>query len=89
MGNLTARGLRHLDGSDLFRGFHHGKSRTLVIRILDFVIPNFPKWVILRNMASFIWTAQIGSYPCILPQLRGRGKINGLDTPMDLGDLRY
>jgi hypothetical protein len=26
MGNLTTRGLRHSDGLDLFRGFHHGKS---------------------------------------------------------------
>jgi hypothetical protein len=33
-------------------------------------------------------TAQIGSYLCILPRLPGRGKINGPDTPMDLGDLR-
>jgi hypothetical protein len=31
--------------------------------------------------------AQIGSYPCILPRLPGGGKINGPDTPMDLGDL--
>jgi hypothetical protein len=54
MGNLTTRGLRHSDGSDLFRGFHHGKSRTLVIRIPD-SIP--PKWVILRHVASVIRTA--------------------------------
>jgi hypothetical protein len=32
--------------------------------------------------------AQIGSYLCILSRLPGRGKINGLDTPMDVGDLR-
>jgi hypothetical protein len=61
MGNLTTRGLRYSDGSDLSRGFHHGKSRTLVTRTPEFAIPDFPKWVISRHVASVIRTVQI--YP--------------------------
>ena len=53
------RGLRQLDGSDPSRGFHHGKSRTLVNKNLDSVIPGFPKWEISRHMASVNRTAQI------------------------------
>jgi hypothetical protein len=33
--------------------------------------------------------AQTSSYPCILPHLPGRGKINGPYTPMDLEDLWF
>jgi hypothetical protein len=45
------RGLRQSDGSELFRGFYHEKSRDLIIRIPDSAIPDFPKWVILRHVA--------------------------------------
>jgi hypothetical protein len=105
------------------RGFHHGKSRTLVTRTPEFAIPDFPKWVISRHVASVIRTVQIyfgafapihwGFNPRVTPDRSngcrvfqprsdgsdwflpvhssttpGRGKINGPDTPMDLGDLR-
>jgi hypothetical protein len=55
------RGLRRSDGPDLSRGFHHGKSQTLVTRTSKFVIPDSPKWAILRHVASVVHTVQI--YP--------------------------
>ena len=59
MGDLTKHGLRQLDDLDLSWGFHHGKSRALVNRNPDSTIPDFPKWEILRHVASIIRTAQI------------------------------
>jgi hypothetical protein len=59
MGNLTTRGLRQSDGSDLTQGFHDEKSQALVIRIPDSMIPDFLKWVILRHMASIIRMTEI------------------------------
>jgi hypothetical protein len=80
MGNLTTRGLHHLDGSDLSQGFHHGKSKTLVIRNPDSAIPDFPKWVILRHVASVIRTAHI--YPGVFtmenPELSSLGILNSV-----------
>ena len=55
------RGLRQSDGSDPSRGFHHGNSRTLVNMNPDSAILDFPKWEILRHVASVHRTAQI--YP--------------------------
>jgi hypothetical protein len=59
MGNLMTRGLRQSDGPDLSRGFHHGKSRSLVTRTPEFAIPDFPKWVISRHVASVKSRVQI------------------------------
>jgi hypothetical protein len=51
MGDLMTRGLRQSDGSDLSRGFHNGKSRTLVNRNPDsrFLISRGLQWEILRH----------------------------------------
>ena len=73
MGDLTTHGLHQSDGLDLLRGFHHGKFRTLVNKNLDFVIPDFSKWEILRHVASVNRTTQI--YPEVFimenPDFRG------------------
>ena len=58
-GNILTRGLRYSDGLDLSRGFHNGKSRSLITKTPEFVIPNFPKWEISRHVASFNRTTQI------------------------------
>jgi hypothetical protein len=39
-----------------FRGFHHGKSRSLVTRTPDIAIPDFPKWEISRHVSSVFRT---------------------------------
>jgi hypothetical protein len=51
-GNLATRSLLKSDGPRLLRGFHHGKSRSLVTRTSEFAIPVFPKRVISRHVAS-------------------------------------
>jgi hypothetical protein len=43
----------------LSRGFHNGKSRSLITRTPEFSTPDFPKWEILRHVASFNRTTQI------------------------------
>jgi hypothetical protein len=53
------RGLLKSDGPDLSRGFHHGKSRSLITRTPEFAIPDFPKWEISRHVASFNRTTRI------------------------------
>jgi hypothetical protein len=59
MGNLSTRSLPKLDGPDLSRGFRHGKSRSLFTKTPEFSTPDFPKWEILRHVASFNPTTQI------------------------------
>jgi hypothetical protein len=61
MGDLTTRGLRQSNGSDLSWGFHNGKSRPLVNRNPDSTISDFSKWEISRHVASVNRTTQI--YP--------------------------
>jgi hypothetical protein len=61
MVNLSTRHLLKSDGPQLLRGFHLGKSRSLVARTPDLVIPDFPKWEISQRVASVNWTAQV--YP--------------------------
>jgi hypothetical protein len=61
MGDLATRGLRQSDGSNLSRGFHIGKSQTLVNGNPDSVILDLPKWEISRQVASVNQTVQI--YP--------------------------
>jgi hypothetical protein len=47
------------DGTDLFQGFHHGKSRSLITRTPKFAIPDFLNWEISRHVASLNQTVQI------------------------------
>jgi hypothetical protein len=42
-GNLSTRHLLKSDGPQLLRGFHPGKSRSLVTRTPDLAIPDFPE----------------------------------------------
>jgi hypothetical protein len=69
------RDLRQSDGSDLSWGFHHGKSRALIIRIPDSAIPDFPKWEILQHVASVIRMTQIyfGVFTMENPKLSSSG----------------
>jgi hypothetical protein len=53
------RGLLKSDDPNLFWGFHHGKSRTLVTKTPKFMILDFPKWDISRHVASLNWMIQI------------------------------
>jgi hypothetical protein len=41
MVNLTTRGLLKSDDPDLSRGFHQGKSRSLITKTPEFAIPRF------------------------------------------------
>jgi hypothetical protein len=74
-GNLSTRHLLKSDGPQLLRGFHPGKSRSLVARTPDLAIPDFPKWEISRHVASVNRTAQI--YPGVFtmenPELLSTG----------------
>jgi hypothetical protein len=75
MSNLMTRRLLRSGGSDLSRGFHHGKSRTLITRTSEFAIPDFTKWEISRHMASVNRTVHI--YPGVFtmenPELSSPG----------------
>jgi hypothetical protein len=95
-------GLRQSDNSDLSQGFHHGKSRALVNRNPDSVIPDFLKWEISRCVASINRMTQIylGVFTMENPELLSRGisiprfliSRNGRSHdawPPSIGRLRY
>jgi hypothetical protein len=69
------RGLRQSDDLDLSRGFHHGKSQTLVNRNPDSAIPDFPKWKVSQKVASVNRTTQIrpGVFTMENPELLSTG----------------
>jgi hypothetical protein len=59
MVNLMTHDLLKSDDPNLSRGFHHGKSRSLITRTPEFAIPNFLKWEISQHVASLNWMVQI------------------------------